>query len=258
MTMLIIGSLLIIRKNTNKLIYYLRSKYKIEVFFEADLAKEAALDVVKKIESFPGVRNITFIDKENATKIFQKQFGENILDYIQRNPLPMSCVINLNRTGDFELDIMPIVKRIESLSGIGNIKHQGKLIQRIEQFNKRFTRILFFVSIGIMLITISIISNTIKLTIYAKEDLIQDLHIIGATNTFVKVPFLIEGILQGFIGSFIAFLVLLLCLQIGNNILTQFSSMTIRMDPAAASFMLLIGISISFIGSLRAVARFLP
>jgi len=258
LTMLIIGSLLIVRKNTNKLIYYLRTKYKIEVFFESDLAKEAALDVVKKIDSFPGVRNTTFIDRENATKIFEKQFGENILDYIQRNPLPMSCVINLNRTGEDELDIMPIVTRIESLSGIDNIEHQGKLIQRIEGFNNRFTKILFFVCIGIMLITISIISNTIKLTIYAKKDLIQDLHIIGATNTFVKVPFLIEGILQGFIGSFIAFLVLTLCLQIGNNILTQISSMTIRMDPAAASFMLLIGISISFIGSLRAVARFLP
>ena len=258
LTMIIIGSLFIIGKNTNKLIYYLRTKYKIEVFFEADLAKEEALDVVKQIESFPGVRNTTFIDKENATKIFEKQFGENILDYIQRNPLPMSCVINLNRTGDYELDIMPIVTRIESLPGIDNIEHQGKLIQRIEGFHNRFTTIFSVVSIGIILITISIISNTIKLTIYAKKDLIQDLHIIGATNAFVKVPFLIEGILQGFIGSFIAFLVLSLCLQIGNNILTQFSSMTIRMDPAAASWMLLIGISISFIGSLRALARFLP
>ena len=258
LTMIIIGSLFIIGKNTNKLIYYLRTKYKIEVFFEADLAKEEALDVVKQIESFPGVRNTTFIDKENATKIFEKQFGENILDYIQRNPLPMSCVINLNRTGDYELDIMPIVTRIESLPGIDNIEHQGKLIQRIEGFHNRFTTIFSVVSIGIILITISIISNTIKLTIYAKKDLIQDLHIIGATNTFVKVPFLIEGILQGFIGSFIAFLVLSLCLQIGNNILTQFSSMTIRMDPAAASWMLLIGISISFIGSLRALALFLP
>jgi len=258
LTMIIIGSLFIIGKNTNKLIYYLRTKYKIEVFFEADLAKEEALDVVKQIESFPGVRNTTFIDKENATKIFEKQFGENILDYIQRNPLPMSCVINLNRTGDYELDIMPIVTRIESLPGIDNIEHQGKLIQRIEGFHNRFTTIFSVVSIGIILITISIISNTIKLTIYAKKDLIQDLHIIGATNTFVKVPFLIEGILQGFIGSFIAFLVLSLFLQIGNNILTQFTSMTIRMDPAAASWMLLIGISISFIGSLRALARFLP
>jgi cell division transport system permease protein len=258
LTMIIIGSLFIVGKNTNKLIYYLRTKYKIEVFFEADLAKEEALDVVKQIESFPGVRNTTFIDKENATKIFKKQFGENILDYIQRNPLPMSCVINLNRTGDYELDIMPIVTRIESLSGIDNIEHQGKLIQRIEGFHNRFTTIFSVVSIGIILITISIISNTIKLTIYAKKDLIQDLHIIGATNAFVKVPFLIEGILQGFIGSFIAFLVLSVGLQIGNNILTQFSSMTIRMDPAAASWMLLIGISISFIGSLRALARFLP
>jgi len=258
MTMIIIGSLFIIGKNTNKLIYYLRSKYKIEVFFEADLAKEEALEVVEKIESLPGVRNTTFIDKESATKIFEKQFGENILDYIQRNPLPMSCVVNLNRTGNFELDIMPIVTRIVSFPGIDNIDHQGKLIQRIEGFHSRFTKIFSVVSFGIILITISIILNTIKLTIYAKKDLVEDLHIIGATNTFVKVPFLIEGILQGFIGSLIAFLVLAVCLQIGNNFLTQFSTMTIRMDPAALSWMLFIGISISFIGSLLAVTRFLP
>ena len=236
----------------------MRSKYKIEVFFEAGLDKKEALDVVKQIESFPGIRNTTFIDRENATKIFEKQFGENILDYIQRNPLPMSCVINLNRTGENELDIKPIVTRIEGLPGIDNIEHQGKLIQRIEEVHKRFTKIFSIISFVVIAITISIIFNTIKLTIYAKKDLIQDLHIIGATNTFVKVPFLIEGILQGFIGSIIAFFVLSLFLQIGNNILTQFSAMTIRMDPAAASFMLLIGISISFIGSLRAVARFLP
>jgi len=240
------------------LIYYLRSKYKIEVFFEADLAKEEALEVVEKIESLSGVRNTTFIDKESATKIFEKQFGENILDYIQRNPLPMSCVVNLNRTGNFELDIMPIVTRIKSFPGIDNIDHQGKLIQRIEAFHSRFTKIFSVVSFGIILITISIILNTIKLTIYAKKDLVEDLHIIGATNTFVKVPFLIEGILQGFIGSLIAFLVLAVFLQIGNNFLTQFSTMTIRMDPAALSWMLFIGISISFIGSLLAVTRFLP
>ena len=258
LTMIIIGSLFIVGKNTNKLIYYLRSKYKIEVFFEAGLDKKEALDVVKQIESFPGIRNTTFIDRENATKIFEKQFGENILDYIQRNPLPMSCVINLNRTGENELDIKPIVARIEGLPGIDNIEHQGKLIQRIEEVHKRFTKIFSIISFVVIAITISIIFNTIKLTIYAKKDLIQDLHIIGATNTFVKVPFLIEGILQGFIGSIIAFFVLSLFLQIGNNILTQFGLMMIRMDPTAASWMLIIGISISFVGSSIAVARFLP
>ena len=170
----------------------------------------------------------------------------------------MSCVINLNRTGENELDIKPIVARIKGLPGIDNIEHQGKLIQRIEEVHKRFTKIFSIISFVVIAITISIIFNTIKLTIYAKKDLIQDLHIIGATNTFVKVPFLIEGILQGFIGSIIAFFVLSLFLQIGNNILTQFGLMMIRMDPAAASWMLIIGISISFVGSSIAVARFLP
>ncbi|MEE3195839.1 MAG: permease-like cell division protein FtsX [Candidatus Neomarinimicrobiota bacterium] len=258
MTMIIIGSLLIIGKNTNKLIFYLRSKYKIEVFFDNDLPKRDALNLVEDIGSIEGVRNTTFIDKENATRIFEKQFGESILDYIDRNPLPMSCVVNVNRTGDFELNIFPIVKEINSLQGVDNIEHQGKLIQRIESYHNRFTKLFFISSIIIIAITISIIYNTIKLTIYAKKDLIQDLHIIGATNTFVKVPFLIEGVLQGLIGSSIAFVVLSIALKIGNSLISQFASITIRMDPAAASVMLVIGVLISFIGSFLSVSRFLP
>ena len=258
MTMIIIGSLLIIGKNTNKLIYYLRSKYKIEVFFDSDISKRDAVNLVEDIGSIKGVRNTTFIDKENATRIFEKQFGENILDYIDRNPLPMSCVVNVNRTGDFELDIFPIVKKINALDGVDNVEHQGKLIQRIESYHNRFTKLFFISSIIIIAITISIIYNTIKLTIYAKKDLIQDLHIIGATNTFVKVPFLIEGVLQGLIVSVIAFTFLSIALKIGNSLLSQFVSISIRMDPAAASVMLLIGILISFIGSFLSVSRFLP
>ena len=159
---------------------------------------------------------------------------------------------------DFELDIFPIVKKINALDGVDNVEHQGKLIQRIESYHNRFTKLFFISSIIIIAITISIIYNTIKLTIYAKKDLIQDLHIIGATNTFVKVPFLIEGVLQGLIGSVIAFTFLSIALKIGNSLLSQFASITIRMDPAAASVMLLIGILISFIGSFLSVSRFLP
>tara|TARA_Y100001934_G_scaffold75511_1_gene93923 strand:- start:1056 stop:1925 length:870 start_codon:yes stop_codon:yes gene_type:complete len=258
MTMIIIGSLLIIGKNTNKLIFYLRSKYKIEVFFDREMSKRDALKLVEDIGSIEGVRNTTFIDKENATRIFEKQFGENILDYIDRNPLPMSCVVNVNRTGDFELDIFPIVKKINALEGVDNVEHQGKLIQRIEDYHNRFTKLFFICSIIIIGITITIIYNTIKLTIYAKKDLIQDLHIIGATNTFVKVPFLIEGVLQGLIGSSVAFVFLSIALKIGNGLISQFAAITIRMDPAAASVMLLIGILISFIGSFLSVSRFLP
>ena len=258
MTMIIIGSLLIIGKNTNKLIFYLRSKYKIEVFFDGEMSKRDALKLVEDIGSIEGVRNTTFIDKENATRIFEKQFGENILDYIDRNPLPMSCVVNVNRTGDFELDIFPIVKKINALEGVDNVEHQGMLIQRIEDYHNRFTKLFFICSIIIIGITITIIYNTIKLTIYAKKDLIQDLHIIGATNTFVKVPFLIEGVLQGLIGSSVAFVFLSIALKIGNGLISQFAAITIRMDPAAASVMLLIGILISFIGSFLSVSRFLP
>ena len=74
----------------------------------------------------------------------------------------------------------------------------------------------------------------------------------------MKVPFLIEGVLQGLIGSSIAFVMLSIALKVGNSLISQFASITIRMDPAAASVMLVIGVLISFIGSFLSVSRFLP
>ena len=74
----------------------------------------------------------------------------------------------------------------------------------------------------------------------------------------MKVPFLIEGVLQGLIGSSIAFVILSIALKIGNSLISQFASITIRMDPAASSVMLLIGVLISFIGRFLSVSRFLP
>ena len=110
MTMIIIGSLLIIGKNTNKLIFYLRSKYKIEVFFDAEMSKRDALKLVEDIGSIEGVRNTTFIDKENATRIFEKQFGENILDYSDIFSLrPFFCFLNRKSYSSIFFEFSPVL-----------------------------------------------------------------------------------------------------------------------------------------------------
>jgi cell division transport system permease protein len=91
----IVGLLAVSGNNTNKILQYLRSKYKIEVFFKQDVSNEQAVGLIHNIKKIKGIRNATIIEKEDAVRIFKDQFGEDITDLLGYNPLPVSAVINL-------------------------------------------------------------------------------------------------------------------------------------------------------------------
>ena len=94
----IVGLLATAGNNTYKVLHYLRSKYKIEVFFKQDVSNEEAVGLIHRIKKIKGVRTATIIEKEDAMRIFKDQFGENITDILGYNPLPVSAVVNVDRT----------------------------------------------------------------------------------------------------------------------------------------------------------------
>ena len=115
-----------------KILQYLRSKYKIEVFFSEDLTNEEAIGVIHKIKKLKGVKTATLIDKEDALRIFKDQFGESIIDLLGYNPLPASSVVNVERNIRSPLRIEPIIKEIKSLSYVEEINYQGNLIKKMK------------------------------------------------------------------------------------------------------------------------------
>ena len=102
LTLIVSGSLLIVSQNTNKLIEYLRDKYKIEVFFKDGVTEERVSKLVEDFNQINGINSITIISKKDAERIFKSQFGDDILGILGYNPLPVSCVINLKK--DYLLD----------------------------------------------------------------------------------------------------------------------------------------------------------
>ena len=90
----IVGVIATAGNNTHKVLHYLRSKYKIEVFFSQNVSNEKAVGFIHKIKKIEGVRTATIIEKEDAVRIFKDQFGENIVELLGYNPLPVSAVIN--------------------------------------------------------------------------------------------------------------------------------------------------------------------
>lgn len=257
LALLLVGILFIIGQNSHYPIEYFRSKYKIEVFFENNISNPAESEIIKNIRNFPEVRSVTPISKKDAVRIFKNQFGEDVIEMLGYNPLPSSAVVNIIKEGFEKINIAPLIEKINSINGVDSVHYQGRLINRIEKIYQLFLQGLKIAIVLIIIFSIIIISNTIKLTIYSRKDLIKTLDLIGATKFFIKVPFILEGILQSFIGAVLAVSLIFGLMKLGNNYLTQVSSIEIIWNFYFGIILFTLSIVIGFIGSYRAVSKFL-
>ena len=246
-------------ENTHKILQYLRAKYKIEVFFDQDVANEKALGLIHQIKKINGVRTVTLIEKEDAMRIFKDQFGEDILEILGYNPLPVSAVINLVRASKFPVKADPIVNKIKTMKGVAEVRYQGSLIRKIERTYYRILGKLPVIAGIVVLVAVLVIYNTVKLSVYSRKQLITNLEMIGATRTFIKMPFIFEGFFIAILSSSIAFPALVGTIETGNYILANFTSWGIRLsfDPVIWIWLFVLSATITILGSYRAIAGIL-
>ena len=258
LTLIVSGSLLIISQNTNKLIEYLRDKYKIEVFFKDDVTEERVAELVTEFKKKNIVQSITVISKKDAERIFKSQFGDDILGLLGYNPLPISCVINLKKDWPSRLDLQPIISDLKKYREVDEVRHQGKLISRIESYYDRFLQIMIIAISITLIVAIFIISNTVRLTIFSKKELIKSLQLIGATKWFIKGPFIIEGIVHGLIAAILSVYSLVGIIRFSKYLIYDLTKFGIIFDQVFIFQVLLsISILVGFIGANRAISRFL-
>ncbi len=256
-SLLIIGTFILVHQNSHQLIDYIRSKYKIEVFFENHVTNEDAQLIVDQIKELDGVQSIALITKDDALKIYQEQFNENLIDILGYNPLPNSAIINIEKQGNTEIDVGPLITNLEIIPNVDEVVYEGTLIRRVEYFYNIIIKTISYIAIGLLVITIIVISSTIKLSVYAKHDLIQNLKSIGATKRFIRTPFIIEGILEGIIGALLAIVVLFIIARSGNLYFTDIISFKIVFNIEGIVWLLAIAVFIGLLGSYRGIRTLL-
>jgi cell division transport system permease protein len=202
----ILGSLFVIGFNTNSLIDFLRSKYTFEIFLENDTKSSSYESFIKELSTDEIISNIKLIDKEESAKIFEEEFGENVVEMLGYNPLPVSIKVFLSEK-DFEFEkVDALIFSIESIDFVDEIEYRGKYINQVEdRINLAIFIFLIFV-IAIIFLSIQIISNTVKLSMSNRKDFIDILKYNGASRFFVKVPFYIESFLHSIFGGLLAFI----------------------------------------------------
>jgi cell division transport system permease protein len=193
-----------------------RSKIELEVFIHDDATKREVADLGQKIKAIPHVKNIEFISKAEALKILRKRLGKNssIVSDLPGNPLPRSYRIRLDdpdNVGLVKSSLQPPAasgKPVPISGAIDQIKDREDATSKILSAT-RTIKILLAVLAGLLVLaSVLLVANTIRLSIFARRREVEIMKLVGATNWFIRWPFVIEGLIVGFLGGLVAVLLL--------------------------------------------------
>lgn len=234
----------------------------MSIYFKAEPEGIVLEDIKKELLGFPGVTIKGFISKDDAMESLRRQLGDKagLLDGLRENPLPASLEIVLSRDKSGDSTPYQLKRRLEGIDIVDEVQYSQEWIKRFEAFMEAVKIVGTVVGGLLFLAALFIIINTIKLTIYSRKDEIEILKLVGATNRFVKIPFLIEGSIQGFLGGSVALLMLFLAYIVvisRVDLRIGFASLDIIFLPTHfILFLLLMSIIIGFIGSTISLGRF--
>lgn len=198
--LLILGVILILVLNISNIAEVTQNQFdKIIVYLEEGLERSEADKLIEKIDDLEGTMSVVYQDKKEALESMKSTWGAEsyLLDGLENNPLPNSIIIQLD---DLEY-ANDIVFKLEGLTGIAEIQYRKDILDQLMTI-ANYVRLGGLVIISfLILIAIFIISNTIKLTVAARKREINIMKYVGASNGFIRGPFIVEGMLLGVIGA---------------------------------------------------------
>lgn len=211
----------------------------------------AATDLIRRISAQPSVRRVVLIDKDSAWKRFCGLYGSEMLEAVEDNPLPASLEIYLADQARSQEEAARLTGVIGRYPEIESVRYSREWIDLVARFRLIFWIVVIVVAAIMNFILYFMISNTIKLTIYARKELIANMQVVGATARFIKTPFLLEGILQGLIGG-------ALCVAVMGIIRLLLLRFPIFWGPQSLPLIIiLVGVAYGWIGSAGAIRKFL-
>lgn len=263
-TLLVIGIFLMLALNFDYIATNIESQVEMKIFLKDGLSENIIEGMKNNIKAVSGVKGVVFESKTTALENLKQKFNNNsdLLEGLEeRNPLRDSFIVKMTSPSYAKV----ISENISKMENVENVVYGKEVLNKLLRLTYAL-RVGCLILIGILfVISTFIIANTIKLTVFARRREISIMKYVGATDWFVRWPFIIEGIIIGIIGSIITVSALsmlyLYCMKVINGSMLGIMSFTIMpftqiiMDMA---FLITgIGVFIGFIGSMISVRKFL-
>ena len=262
--LIILGIFMMIIVNINTAAEVVKQDYNnIEIFFKDSVKTDDILKLQKEIAKWKEVDEVKFRSKDDALKILKKRWGENgyLLNGLASNPLPNSLVLTVDKIEKSDA----VAKKAEKVAGVEDVKYYQDTIKKLVSATRGFQIATVVIMAFLIVIATVVVSNTIKLTVFNRSGEIVIMKYVGATNWFIRAPFLLEGILIGIVSSLLASGIVMLIYKsiskaIGDKVLAILSTPMVPAGFLSVNIILIflaLGVSIGAWGSIISMRRFL-
>ncbi|MBM2839600.1 MAG: Cell division protein FtsX [Bacteroidetes bacterium] len=256
-SLMLLGVFAVITINASRFIDTLRNKVEMEAFLQEPVSRDDISEVIRTVSTIPGVDTIIYVSKDEAAAVFKEQFGEDLNNVLEFNPLPPSLKIFLEEGYRNAASANQLYEQLKFTKGIESVLYRKALLEFIDQKTETVHNITLGLGLLISLSAIFLVSNTIRLAIYAKRRILRTMELVGATSGFIKLPFLLEGIIQGLLGGIVAACILYILMEYTLQLILVDVARYLHMDMAFYLAVICTGIVLGLVGSVISVARFI-
>ena len=229
------------------------------VYLKDSVSELEAVYIGKDIEKIDNVSSVRFYSKDDAFETYREELGDELFERIseESNPLPDSYIVAMDDLSLYE----DTVKKIQAVDGVDTISNRSEIAKKLTDISNLVNMICIWVVIALIIISLFIIANTIRATMYSRRFEISIMKSVGATNGFVRLPFLVEGIIIGLISSIVATGCISFLYNAGMNAIEQFIPFTsIPLSDVivfVSAAYLIAGVLIGFFGSFISIRKYL-
>ncbi|MBK9416795.1 MAG: cell division protein FtsX [Flavobacteriales bacterium] len=244
--------------NAQALERYFRENVRVEVFLKRDLKEVDLMQFRKELDNEPFTKETRYVTADEAAELLKKDLGEDFLGVLGSNPLLPSVELNLGPTYAVPDSLKWIVAHLKQDRRVEEVAYNAAVVENIDTNMGKLTLIVLGFTALLLIIAIALINNTIRLAIYSKRFLIRTMHLVGATQWFIKRPFLGQSLWQGILGALLAIGLLVGLLQLAQHYMPDLLAFTDALTLAILfAGVLVLGLLISLASTWFAVGRYL-
>ncbi len=207
--------------NAKLLVNHVKENVAVQVYLKEDASQPDADRLKKIIDAAGYTKSAVFKSKEEAAEEMKAKTGDDFITFLGFNPLPSAININLKAEYANPDSISWIEKEITSDKSVREVVYQKVLIDNISKNTKKISALILFFSILLIVIAVALINNTIRLSIYAKRFLLKTMYLVGATQSFIRKPFIVKGIINGIVAGIIADILIVLFIVLANRYIPE-------------------------------------
>jgi cell division transport system permease protein len=253
------GSAVMLTVNVSNIVDSVGDTNVTKVFLDDNMTKLEAVYKGKEIDNVPNVAEVQFIDKDESIQAYREQLGEEVFANMSGddNPLPYSFSIVMEDLSKYD----ETIAAIKAVPGVASVSSHREVAEKLTSLSSFITTMSLWIILALAVISLFIISNTIRMTMFSHRFEISIMKSVGATNAFVRVPFIIEGIVIGLVSAAVAIgLLFLLSDAVINSVQKildfPYTRFTDVMWPIIGSFTAA-GVLVGALGSAVSIRRFL-